>query len=180
MGSPINKVEFSGTVMAKEKDYWVVSSKLKNGKENIVHIWNLPNDTVVGSKVTVVGKIKAKKTNLISLRPVVGIEACKIVNKDGHRNYTAFSGILVNKGEMRHFKDERRAIYLTVKVDPKTYISIIAWDDFADNVDKKFRIGDSVFVSGVLFTRECEKISDGEKVSKTVSEVNAYSVRKIA
>ena len=177
-----NRVEICGEVTQKALDYALFTCRRTSMKEDEIHLWNLPNDALVGDHVSVVGKLECRD---VFGKKILGVSVDEVNCWNG-RHEVVCTGTIIGKGEIRRTHDGKYHLDTRIRLANGTFIHCMFWRGFAHKVFEQFKLGDKISVNGLLFTRSYPKNSFGVRnnenmaYQKVVTELHARGFKKVA
>lgn len=174
----VNKVMVSGVVSEKCKNYAILKWRRHSGQENIIRVWNFPEEFVEGEKVTISGELDARRIAPNSPKQVLGVKAKEVISGD-RGDSLIFTGVVFAKGKRRsNFKGDD-ILNLIIKVNDTFCATCVAWNGVACSAGTQLKVGDKVSVRGLLLSREYKRNQNGIICPRLTTEVSITYIEKV-
>ena len=186
-GVNTNYVDVSGIVVRKHKRkgrlaaYCEIEELRDSGVVNTLKVWNISNSIREGTRIRVIGKIKNYMFDIGDGKKkfIAGVQASIVMRGDEKCNRVFFIGKVLRKSQPRYTLSGYKVVDMTIEIDGKEQVTVIAFDGVADKCEQLISIGEMVWCRGIFLSRMYEKeMPGGYIVRKCTTEITLVYIEK--
>lgn len=187
MKDKTNFISANGIIKERSNDYCTLKSIRSNGKENLIRLWEVPDEIKVGMHISVEGELVSGPLCNGSPKSVLGVKVKSFSLNPNHygkgdyeKDIAIISGEIVSKGKiMLTSLSNQKILELKVMLENSLVIPVLVWNAYAEIVFEKYEKGDKIQVTGRLSNREYVKAIDGRLENRLIMKINVNTIRKI-
>lgn len=175
-----NFISITGDVIEKKEGAYLLHVIRKDGNEDLIWAWNLPELLELGTRINVVGELAFKVLWDGSKKKLLGVKATTFFvldEKEFVEDFTMITGAIMRIGKSRRTSiSNQKYLELGIRLKDGIVIPVIVWNDMVRLVEYKYKLGMKVHILGTLNRREYVKMVNGHGLKKATTEVNVFKI----